>query len=51
MLTTVLQRFPVARMILVADRGLLGLDNIDALTMLADQAAASWSSSSPCPHR
>lgn len=51
MLTSFLQRFPVARMILVADRGLLGLDSIDALTMLADQAAASWSSSSPCPHR
>lgn len=37
MLTTVLQRFPVQRVILVADRGLLSLDNIDALTTLADQ--------------
>jgi transposase len=37
MLATVLQRFPVQRVILVADRGLLSLDNIDALTQLADQ--------------
>ncbi|ULB09171.1 IS1634 family transposase [Cereibacter azotoformans] len=37
MLTTVLQRFPVERVVLVADRGLLSLDNIDALTALADQ--------------
>ena len=37
MLTTVLARFPVERVILVADRGLLSLDNIDALTALADQ--------------
>lgn len=37
MLTTVLQRFPIERVILVADRGLLSLDNIDALTALADQ--------------
>uniref|UniRef100_A4WWU2 Transposase, IS4 family n=1 Tax=Cereibacter sphaeroides (strain ATCC 17025 / ATH 2.4.3) TaxID=349102 RepID=A4WWU2_CERS5 len=37
MLTTVLQRFPVQRVILVADRGLLSLDNIDTLTTLADQ--------------
>ena len=37
MLTTVLQRFPIERVILVADRGLLSLDNIDALTTLADQ--------------
>ncbi|PYF08225.1 DDE family transposase [Rhodobacter viridis] len=34
MLATVLARFPVERVILVADRGLLSLDNIDAL---ADQ--------------
>jgi transposase len=33
----VLQRFPIERVILVADRGLLSLDNIDALTALADQ--------------
>lgn len=37
MLATVLARFPVERVILVADRGLLSLDNIDALTALADQ--------------
>ena len=37
MLTTVLQRFPIERVVLVADRGLLSLDNIDALTTLADQ--------------
>lgn len=37
MLTTVLARFPVERVILVADRGLLSLDNIDALTALTDQ--------------
>ncbi|MCE6967500.1 IS1634 family transposase, partial [Cereibacter sphaeroides] len=38
MLTTVLQRFPVERVVLVADRGLLSLDNIDILTTLADQS-------------
>jgi hypothetical protein len=32
MLATVLQRFPIERVILVADRGLLSLDNIGALT-------------------
>jgi transposase len=37
MLQTVLQRFPIQRVILVADRGLLSLDNIDELTALADQ--------------
>jgi transposase len=37
MLSTVLQRFPIERVILVADRGLLSLDNIDALTSLAEQ--------------
>lgn len=37
MLQTVLQRFPVQRVILVADRGLLSLDNIEELTSLADQ--------------
>ena len=37
MLATVLQRFPVQRVILVADRGLLSLDNIGELTALADQ--------------
>jgi transposase len=37
MLETVLQRFPIDRVILVADRGLLSLDNIDYLTEIADQ--------------
>lgn len=37
MLSTVLQRFPIERVILVADRGLLSLDNIGALTSLAEQ--------------
>jgi hypothetical protein len=37
MLTTVLQRFPVQRVILVADRGLLSFENIGELTTLADQ--------------
>ena len=36
MLTTVLQRFPIQRVVLVADRGLLSLDNIDELTSLAN---------------
>ena len=38
MLKTVLQRFPIQRVILVADRGLLSLDNITELTTLADQS-------------
>lgn len=37
MLTAVLQRFAVQRVILVADRGLLSLDNIGDLAALADQ--------------
>lgn len=37
MLATVLQRFPVQRVILVADRGLLSFENIGELTALADQ--------------
>ena len=37
MLATVLQRFPIERVILVADRGLLSLDNIGALTTLAER--------------
>jgi len=37
MLATVLQRFPVQRVILVADRGLLSMDNIGELTAMADQ--------------
>ncbi len=36
MLTQVLARFPVERVILVADRGLLSLDNIAELTQLAE---------------
>lgn len=36
MLKTVLQRFPVQRVILVADRGLLSMDNIGELTAMAD---------------
>ncbi|MDA3889742.1 MAG: IS1634 family transposase [Allgaiera sp.] len=39
MLTTVLQRFPVQRVILVADRGLLSLDNISELTAMAEREA------------
>jgi hypothetical protein len=37
MLTTVLERFPIQRVILVADRGLLSLENIDELSALADK--------------
>jgi transposase len=37
MLKTVLQRFPIDRVILVADRGLLSLDNIHHLTDMANQ--------------
>lgn len=37
MLSRVLQRFPIERVILVTDRGLLSLDNIDALTSLAKE--------------
>ena len=37
MLHKVLQRFPIQRVILVADRGLLSLDNISELTAMADQ--------------
>lgn len=37
MLATVLERFPIQRIILVADRGLLSLDNIHHLTEVADQ--------------
>ena len=37
MLATVLARFPIERVILVADRGLLSLENIGELTTLADQ--------------
>ena len=39
MLATVLERFPIQRIILVADRGLLSLDNIHHLTEMADQGA------------
>jgi hypothetical protein len=37
MLATVLERFPIQRVILVADRGLLSLENIGELTALADK--------------
>ncbi len=37
MLSTVMQRFPIQRIILVADRGLLSLDNIHHLTDMADK--------------
>lgn len=37
MVQTVLQRFPIQRIILVADRGLLSLDNIHHLTEIADK--------------
>jgi hypothetical protein len=37
MLATVLQRFPLQRVILVADRGLLSFENIGELTAIADQ--------------
>lgn len=37
MLQTVLLRFPIQRIILVADRGLLSLDNIHHLTDMADK--------------
>ena len=37
MLQTVMQRFPIQRIILVADRGLLSLDNIHHLTDMADK--------------
>ncbi|MBD9529103.1 IS1634 family transposase [Paracoccus sp. PAR01] len=41
MLRTVLQRFPVQRVVLVADRGLLSMDNIGELTALARQGGRS----------
>lgn len=37
MVQTVLRRFPIQRIILVADRGLLSLDNIHHLTDIADK--------------
>ena len=37
MLASVLQRFPIQRVIMVADRGLLSLENIGELTALADR--------------
>jgi hypothetical protein len=37
MLETVLKRFPIDRVILVADRGLLSLDNVHHLTDMANQ--------------
>jgi hypothetical protein len=47
MLSTVLQRFPIQRVILVADRGLLSLENIGELTAWQIREAAGSSSSSP----
>lgn len=41
MLSTVLQRFAVQRVVLVADRGLLSMDNIGELTALAAQGGRS----------
>jgi transposase len=38
MLQKVLARFPIQRVVLVADRGLLSLDNIDELTAVAEQS-------------
>lgn len=37
MLAHVLKRFPVKQMVLVADRGLLSLDNLDAITAIGAQ--------------
>lgn len=37
MLKTVLHRFPVQRVVLVADRGLLSMENVGELTALAEQ--------------
>lgn len=37
MLAHVLKRFPVKQMVLVADRGLLSLDNLDAITAIGTQ--------------
>ena len=37
MLQTVLERFPIQRVILVADRGLLSLENVGELTALAER--------------
>jgi hypothetical protein len=39
MLATVLERFPIQRVILVADRGLLSLENIGELTALAERGS------------
>ena len=38
MLQTVLERFPIQRVVLVADRGLLSLDNIAELTAVAEHS-------------
>ncbi|WP_209428255.1 IS1634 family transposase [Pararhodobacter sp. SW119] len=39
MLSSVLERFPIQRVILVADRGLLSLENIGELTALAERGS------------
>ena len=49
MLQKVLARFPVQRIILVADRGLLSLDNIGELRIWRSRAGAGWSSFWPSP--
>ena len=48
MLATVLQRFPIEHVILVADRGLLSLDNIDALTDIAGRTGWAHAGVHPC---
>jgi transposase len=50
MLTSVLQRFPIERVIVVADRGLLSLENVAELTALATAPRASCNSSWQCRH-
>jgi hypothetical protein len=44
MLEKVLKRFDVQRVILVADRGLLSLDNVAEIKRIADGLPADWSS-------
>jgi len=42
MVRTVPRRFPIQCVILVADRGLLGLENIGELTALADRGGSNF---------
>ena len=51
MLSKVLARFPVERVILVADRGLLSLDNIAELSTWPDERAQAGNSSLAVPAR